>query len=588
MIRFDKNVLSDFGEATTKEWLLTNGLGGYASSTIIGANTRKYHGLLVAASASPPKRIVMLSKLEETLILQKERFDLSCNQYPGIIHPEGHNYLVEFRLDPYPVFIYNCGKAVLEKSVFLIYGENAAVITYKLITSEDKTAALILRPLVACRDYHSVSYENEFFNKKLEITSGAVKMKPYEGAPELYLCHNAESFEQKGYWYRDFEYKKEFDRGLESHEDLYSPGQFVYLLREGEACTLIASLESYKAQDTPNYTKFERMRQASFSAQVKDADEFTKQMLKSADSFIIKRNGALSSAIAGYPWFSEWGRDALVSLPGLALSTGRYDIARSILETYGSYCDSGLIPAYFPETAKDPEYASVDASLWYFYAVGKYLEYTGDMEFVKKRIFGVLLEIIDFYIKGTRFGIHMNRDGLINFSERSVCLSWMDAMVEHVPCAPRFGKLVEVNALWYNALKVMQGIIVDFDKKLVCEYENLAKIVKDNFNYLFWNGQKQSLFDWINGDIADTSVRPNQIFALSLPHTMLAQKKESQILETVKNELLTPYGLRSLSPNEHGYQGHYYGDASIRDRAYHNGTTWPWLIGPYISAYLKV
>jgi len=588
MIKFTKELLSNFEDAAPREWLVTNGLGGYASSTVIGVNTRRYHGLLVAALAPPTKRFVLVAKLEETLLIHKDRYDLSCNQYTGIIHPDGHKYLIEFRLEPYPIFLYECGKALLEKSIFLVYGENTLVVTYRLISSQAGAAALIVRPLLACRDYHWVSYENNFFSKKVESSDGTLKLRPYEGMPELYLSHNAEGFEDKGYWYRNFEYKREYERGLESCEDLYSPGQLTYLLRENESCAFIASLEPKDARLALDYAKAEKGRHASLLEPLAAAEDFTRTLFKTADSFIVKRSGTPSSVIAGYHWFTDWGRDALVSLPGLALARGRYDIARSILETFGSYCDKGLLPSYFPDGAVEPEYANADVSLWYFYAVGKYLDYTGDLEFVKKRIFGTLLEIIDYYIKGTRFGIHMDKDGLITFEEQRVTLSWMDTMAAGSPCVPRLEKLVEVNALWYNALKVMESIIGEFDKRLMREYESLSKVVRENFNLLFWNEPRHALFDWVARDRKDAAVRANQIFAISLPHTMLTRKRALEILDTVERELLTAYGLRTLSPKEERYHSRYFGGQQARDEASHQGSVWPWLLGHYITAYLKV
>jgi predicted glycogen debranching enzyme len=532
--------------------------------------------------------MVMLSKLEESLLIEKHRYDLSCNQYQDIIHPEGYKYLEQFRLDPYPVFTYKVQDVVLEKSVFMVYNQNTTVITYKILSAKPGAVALLLRPLVAARDYHSVSYENNFFNKKVDVQEQTVKLKPYEAAPAIIFSHNAEKFEPTSYWYRNFEYKREFERGLESSEDLFSPGHFVYILRENETASLIASTQEHKITSVSLYRRVEASRQDKLSEPFNNYDELIRQLAKAADSFIVKREGQLSSAIAGFHWFTDWGRDTLASLPGLCLSTGRFDIARNTLEVYAKYCDRGLIPSRFPDSGEFPEYNCADSSLWYMYAVGKYLEYTNDMNFVKSKVFKTMLEIIDYYIRGTRHGIKMDRDGLITFREQDIPMTWMDTKVKDQIVVNRFGKTVEVNALWYNALKVMEKVIGEFDKELQKEYGNLSEVVRENFNKVFWNEKAGYLYDWIGGSQYNEQLRPNQIFALSLPAELVPKKRAKHILEVIKKELLTPYGLRTLSARDKAYKPRYEGDQHKRDSAYHQGTVWAYFIGPFITAYIRV
>lgn len=588
MIKFKKDTTSNFEVAITKEWLETNGLGGYASSTIIGTNTRKYHGLLVAAIAPPTKRFVYLAKLEETLIIGKERFDLSCNQYQGVIHPDGYKYLEEFRLDPFPVFRYRIDGLVVEKSVFMVHGENATVVTYELMNCPYGAVALYVRPLIACRGYHNVSYENQFFSTRIEDKDGIIKMKPYEDYPALYLMHHSDQVEHTAYWYRNFEYKVEYDRGLESYEDLYSPGHFIYLLREGETSGLVASLKEGIHDPIRTLKGKETIRQKELM-QVKGLeDDFAKALVKSSGDFIVKRDKHLTSVIAGYHWFTDWGRDTFVSLPGLTLVNGNYEAARSVLSSWAGFVERGLMPSRFPDDSERPEYNSIDASLWFFYAVGKYLDYTHDLAFVKKHVLDTLLEILDYYVRGTRYGIKMDDDGLIFFDERNVPLTWMDVAIEGAAVTPRYGKVVEVNALWYNAIKVTESIIGELDVKLKREYGKLAELIKKNYNELFWYEDGGYLYDYVDGSVKDASIRPNQIFAISLPHQVLLKPKAKKALDVVGRELLTQYGLRSLSMHDKKYEGFYQGDQYVRDRAYHQGTAWSHLMGPFITAYLRV
>lgn len=587
-IKFGKEICCDFQAAISREWIETNGLGGYASSTIIGTNTRRYHGLLIATTKPPLGRIVILSKLEETLVLKDgTRFNLSCNQYPSIIHPEGYKYLEEFKIDPFPIFTYRVGDIVIEKVVFMVHGENTTVITYKILNAPGYLE-LLVRPLIAARDYHWVSIENTNFNKSVESLEGYIKMKPYSECPIIYLAHNADRFERAGYWYKTFEYQREKERGLEYHEDLYSPGEFGFLVKEGDKAHLVCSTEGRRMRSVEVLESSEVLRRSEIVGTVKSKDPLAVRLATAADSFLIKRLDGLTTIIAGYHWFWDWGRDALISLPGLTLALGRSEDAKRILSTFAKYCDEGMIPNRFPEEGKDPEYNTVDASLWFFWAVYKFLEYTGDYDYVEENILDCLEEIIQYYINGTRYGIKMDRDGLISTGDSGIQLTWMDAKVGEWVVTARYGKAVEVNALWYNALKIMESICERLKLRYKNECARLAHLAKRSFDLTFWYEAGGYLYDCVSEEGADKSIRPNQIFAISLPFRIISRDKEKRILEVVGRELLTPYGLRTLSPRDRDYRGVYSGDQRSRDAAYHQGTVWPWLLGPFMTAYLNV
>lgn len=588
IIRFGKEICGNFKNATEKEWIETNGLGGYASSTIIGTNTRKYHGLLVVTARPPLGRMVMLSKLEETVVFKDgSRYNLSCNRYPAVIHPEGYQYLEEFKLDPFPTFTYRIGEIVIEKAVFMVHGENSTVITYNVLKSPSYFE-LLVRPLVAARDYHWISIENTTFNKTVESFEGYIKMRPYNEAPQIYLANNADRFEPMAYWYKTFEYQKEKDRGLEYNEDLYSPGEFGFLLKEGDKGHIVASSEGRRIRSVEVLESSEVLRRNEIAMSIGLKDSFAEQLAISADSFLVKRMDGLFTIIAGYHWFWDWGRDALISLPGLTLTRGRFKEAKDILLTFAKHCDQGMIPNRFPEEAKDPEYNTVDASLWFFWSVYKFLEYTGDYGFIEAHILDCLEEIIQYYINGTRYGIKMDSDGLITTEDADIQLTWMDAKVGEWIVTPRNGKAVEVNALWYNALKIMEMICDKLNLKYKNECGRLASLTKKSYDELFWNEADGYLYDCVNNEGQDKTIRPNQIFAISLPFRLLSKEKETRILEVVGRELLTPYGLRTLSPTDTTYRGIYSGDQRTRDASYHQGTVWPWLLSHFITAYLNV
>jgi len=545
-----------------EEWLETNGLGGYASSTITGLNTRRYHGLLVAATKPPVGRMVLLSKLEETLVIAGHRYELSTNRYPGVVHPQGYQYLKQFRRDPFPIFTYEAGGVRLEKSVFMVDGENTTVIQYEFRGPIPDACTLELRPLIAFRDYHSTTHENSALDPRFETGDGWVKLSPYAGLPPLYLTHAGAVVEPAGTWYRNFEYDRERERGLDFREDLFNP---LVLICNSPRATVVASTEPRAAP-----------------AQAPPRRKTTSALAAAADQFIVRR-GEQHTIIAGYHWFGDWGRDTMIALPGLTLATGRYDIAKSILLGFAAHVDRGMLPNRFPDAGEAPEYNTVDATLWFFEAVRALLEATGDDGFVRRKLYATLADIIAWHERGTRYGIHVDSDGLLHAGEPGVQLTWMDAKVGDWVVTPRSGKPVEIQALWYNALRVMADLGADS-----AHYTALADRAQSSFLPQFWNDRAQCLYDVIDGDTRDASIRPNQIFAVSLFHKILPAEKAKAVVDAVEQQLLTPYGLRTLAPGDPQYRGRYEGDQRSRDSAYHQGTVWPWLMGPFISAYLHV
>ena len=588
-IELERAVCGDLGEACSREWLETNGVGGFACSTIAGMNTRRYHGLLTAALRPPVGRVVLLSKVEETLCLDDERFELGVNRYAGAVHPRGHEYLGSFRLDPFPVFRYRCGDVQIEKSVFLVHGENTVVIQYALLGDlRGRACTLEARPLIAFRDFHALTHANDAIHRDVRSRAGLASITPYQDLPSLHFGHSAESIDASGFWFYDFEYEREKERGLDALEDLYSPFSLRFDLAGNSSATIVASTMQHEAVDAYRLQEQEIQRRGHIARRAPAEDAFARLLTEAADQFIVAR-GDQRSVIAGYPWFSDWGRDTMISLPGLTLVTGRFDEARNILRAFARTIDRGMLPNRFLDSGEKAEYNTVDATLWMFHAVHELVRYTGDYDFVRGELYQPLADIIAWHERGTRYGIHLDSDGLLHAGEAGVQLTWMDAKVGDWVVTPREGKPVEIQALWHNALRVMAHFSSVFGEPIQSSrYSSLAERARARFSEAFWNESAGCLHDVVSGDGADSSIRPNQIFAVSLPYPLLSDEQALRVVEVVEWELLTPFGLRTLSPRDPRYQGRYDGDPRSRDGAYHQGTVWPWLLGPFLSAYVKV
>ncbi|MFZ1701346.1 MAG: amylo-alpha-1,6-glucosidase [Pyrinomonadaceae bacterium] len=585
MLSLGPDICANFKTSSSREWLETNGIGGYASGTIAGANTRRYHGLLVAATRPPLGRVVMLSKFEENLVIDGHRFELSSNQYPGKVHPDGYQYLTKFELDPFPIWTYDLGGLILERSMFMVHGENTTVCQWKVVGDASQAASLELRPLLALRDHHHLRHEDDVFDTNYVVNDGEVLIQPDPEMPALHFSHNAVAIEHQGHWYRDFEYAIEQERGFGYHEDLFQPFSMAFDLVS--AATVIVSTKARSVSDAAKSQKAEMRRRAALVAKAKAKDEVSMQLVLAADQFIVAR-GSGNTVIAGYHWFSDWGRDTMIALPGLTLSTNRPKIAKSILTEFSHHISEGMLPNRFPDAGDTPEYNTVDATLWYFEALRAYVEKTSDSGFVQTELYDKLSNIIDWHVLGTKYGIKVDSDGLLNAGIPGVQLTWMDAKIGDWVVTPRKGKPVEIQALWYNALCIMAAFAKSFgDQKGEKTFKAMATKAKTNFRSQFWNANDACLYDVVDGDERDASIRPNQILAVSLPFSMLDAATSRKVVAKVQSELLTPYGLRSLSPNDPRYAPIYIGSPLERDGSYHQGTVWGWLIGPFVDAYRR-
>src|ERR1051326_2393862 len=594
MISFDKSVCADLQASLGREWLETNGLGGFACGTIAGANTRRYHGLLTAALNPPGGRMLLLSKLEETLILGGRRIGLSTNEYAtneyvGAIHPEGYLLLSDFRLDPFPIWTFDVEGVRLEKAVFMPQGSNTVQVEYKLLQAPQGTEPVLeVRPLVAFRDYHSTTHENGAFNRALDIAPNLASLQPYPGLPRLYFAHDAAQLQEQGFWYRNFLYRVEQKRSLDYQEDLFNPFVLTWKLSNKQSATVIASTEQKDIREAAVLHKTELQRRQELVAASAIDDPLVSALTVAADQFLVRR-GEEWTVIAGYPWFTDWGRDTMISLPGLTLYTGRSAIAKSILRNFARHTDMGMLPNRFVDSGEKAEFNTVDATLWFFEAARAYAAATDDYGFFRQELYPAFTQIIDFHIKGTRYSIKMEEDGLLHAGAPGAQLTWMDAKIGDWVVTQRSGKPVEIQALWHNALCIMEDLAARFrDEERKKQYSSLALLASETFNRIFWNIDLHCLYDVVEDGVPDKSIRPNQIFAVSLHYSMLSAERARAVVDSVKRELLTPVGLRTLSPVDPRYRGTYEGDPRSRDSAYHQGTVWPWLLGPFVSAYVKV
>ncbi len=583
---FKQDQLQNFNYARSLEWLETNGLGGYASSTVSGANSRRYHGLLIAAMHPPVGRTVILSKLEETLLVDEKRFELSTNQYPGAVHPLGFQYLKSFERNFFPEFVFEAGGVKIKKTIAAIQGENTTLIIYEVLDAS-KNFSLELLPLCASRDYHSMNHANDSIYKGYLFQEGVFQTKNYQDSPELFIKVPQSNFEASGHWYNNFEYSIEQYRGLDFQEDLFSHGKFTLDLKKGDQVGVIISTDDPSGKDAMQLFMQEQKRREALVSNFTE-NESIKQLVLAADQFVVKRGDNLKTIIAGYHWFSDWGRDTMISLPGLCLVTGRYDDAKKILKAFAESISEGMLPNRFPDFGEAPEYNTVDATLWYFHAIYKYYQYTSDRDFVTT-VLPILKDIIEWHYKGTRYNIHVDADELLYSGQDGVQLTWMDAKVGDWVVTPRKGKAVEINALWYNALSIMKELLTKVENLKEAEiFKERAVRVHSSFNQKFWNESQSCLYDFVDGDYKNDALRPNQIYALSLPFPLLPKAKAEKVFNVVSKKLLTPRGLRSLSPDHKEYKAIYGGDQWHRDGAYHQGTVWSFLLGPYIDALVNV
>ncbi len=586
-LKKDKTFFQNFHQASGCEYLETNGLGGWSGSSIVGAHTRRYHGLFVAAIHPPTDRMVLLSKLDETIVAENERYELGSNVYNGDnIHPGGHQWIENFSRDFFPQWTYNVNGIELRKTICMINGENTVVIKYEVLIA-NAPFTLELLPLMAARGYHELGHASPRMHWDADFNNGIFHNQP-DGINHVYISIPGSSYQHTPRWFYNFKYDVEEYRGLDYTEDLFNHGTFSIELKEGAEIYIIISTDNPEGKDGKELIKQELKRRKKL-LKSQPGNETLQQLILAADQFIVKRNEDLKTIIAGYHWFTDWGRDTMISLPGLTLSTGRFDDAKKIIAAFAQSVSMGMLPNRFQEK-EPPEYNNVDGTLWYFIAVYKYLKATNDKKFVLDEILPVLKDIIDWHFKGTRYNIHVDDDGLLYAGEKGQQLTWMDARIGTWVVTPRMGKPVEIQALWYNVLRIFAELLrlnrQNDDAKVV---ELSAAKAKESFDNLFWYEPGKYLFDVIdeNGK-PDPTLRPNQLFAISLPFALIEGEKAKMVLKIVEEKLYTPVGLKSLPAEDIHYVHHYGGDQWHRDSSYHEGTVWSWLLGAYVDALVKV
>jgi predicted glycogen debranching enzyme len=676
-IRLDSKTCRDLTRASKKEWLLTNGLGGYAMTTVSGLNTRRWHGLLVAAMRPPVGRAVVLSKMDETLDLPGGPLALDTNFYPGVVHPRGFEHLESFTLYPFPTVVFGSAGWRLEKSVMLVHGENTVVVTYKMLppfrarraekkrrgarpvdllqtervdpepmvaavpppeaavgtsapgrdavdpstlqvaravaagtgTAKSSAAAdpaalrrdlppldrlkIRVRPLFAFRAAGELTLQNDRMQQTVAVRpfeqlGSIARFTPYPEWEPVYLVCAEAPFVEAADWYKNVEYPQERYRGLDYREDLWTYGYYEAELRVGESISIACTLHSpdKRLPGWPVDREIERRAQALTAAP--DDKPFARRLVLAADQFLVRRERDVAALVPGYPWLEDCARDAMIALPGLLLVTGKHREAKSILRTCARSLDRGMLPNKLPESGERPDFGSVDATLWFFVTVFKYLQYTGDFDFVKTELRIPMLEVVRYYSEGTRHGIRVDGDGMLRCGEPGSALTWMDARVGDVPVTQRVGKPVEVNALWYNALRIMERLAERFSiPHDMARFGRMAEKIEENFLGTFWNAEAGCLSDVVGWDGPDRAVRPNQLLAVSLPFPLLDSESALSVVRVVGEKLQVAIGLRTLDPQHPDFKGVYDGDPKQRDSALHQGTVWAWWMGPYISALVK-
>jgi predicted glycogen debranching enzyme len=598
-VQFGREICGGLAAAESREWLVTNGIGGYASGTVAGSQTRRYHGLLVAALQPPVGRTQLVSAIDEIVHYDGADFSLATHRWAsGAVDPQGLLLLEDFHLTgSTPVWTYALADALLEKRVWMRQGENTIYIQYTLVRGST-ALEMELKAQVNYRDFHSLTHAGDWRMNIAPIENG-VKVLAFDGATPFYLKSSAATCEPRHEWYLGCFLGEETARGLSDREDRLFAALFRTRLKIGSSVVIVATTEvnalldgeTARAERANYEVKLFQDWQAKNEALAEEAPSWLWQLILAADQFIVKRSLPDEpdgrSIIAGYHWFGDWGRDTMIALPGLALATGRAGVARQILLAFLPYVDGGMLPNNFPDAGGKPEYNTVDAALWYFESIRQYFEATQDAVTLQK-LFPVLVVMIDAHIAGTRYNIHADpADGLLYAGDPGVQVTWMDAKIGDWVVTPRTGKPVEINALWINALETMAGFA-----RLLAKpgdtYEKVAAKARKSFQR-FWNADRGCCFDVIDAPGGnDALLRPNQIFAVSLPVSPLTPEQQKAVVDVCARQLLTSYGLRSLAPGEAGYTGHYGGSPRDRDAAYHQGTVWGWLLGPFALAHYRV
>lgn len=589
-----RDSLTDFASATGYEWLVANGIGGFAAGTVGGANTRRYHGWLIASLKPPLERVMMVAKLDVAATYRGTRYDLGTNEFADGTQSHGYRHLDSFRLEgTLPVWTFIIGDAVLEQRVWMAHGENTTYVTFSLLRGE--RVALEVTPLCGYRDYHW--HQRGARDVQIALMRNGIELIPDAHAQRYRILADDAKFDVAPDWYWNFKHRLENQRGLDATEDLFRPARLHIELTADKTAAIVLTAENAdpmpaRAALHAAQARQQQLLEHSHRALNSPQPGWIEQLVLAADQYIVTREAGTAAAgatvIAGYPWFGDWGRDTMIALPGLTLTTGRFDLAASILRTFARFVSQGMLPNRFPDAGDTPEYNTVDATLWYFAAVDEYWRATRDLELVRT-LFPVLADIIAWHVSGTRYGIGMDADdGLLRSGAAGVQLTWMDAKLGDWVVTPRTGKAVEINALWFNALRCMQLFATELGERITAQrYRSMADRAGASFQQRFWYEDGRYLYDVIDTPegTPDASLRPNQLFALSLRHPLIEGERARAIVDICARDLWTPLGLRSLGPQAREYAPHYSGAPHERDAVYHQGTVWGWLSGPFALAH---
>ena len=574
-LRFDKKELGNLEYSLQREMLSTDRAGGYMCTTIVCCNTRKYHGLMVCPiNNDDENNYVLLSSIDETVIQHDQSFNLAIHRFPGIYEPRGHKYIVDFNYTPTPTITYRVGGVLLKKEMLWIHSKAQLLLRYTLLEAKSQTK-LRLRPFLAFRNRHELSHANMFADSHSYPVPGGVRNRLYETFPYLYMQTNVDAeFLSSPGWYYNFEYAEEYKRGYPSHEDLLTTGCFETEITKNRSVIFSASL------DMIDHTNLDQVFDEELARRSNKTDLLS-CLRHSARQFIVRHNDR-TEVVAGYPWFGRWGRDTFISLPGITLTRGDVESCKDVIDTMTRQIQNGLFPNM------GTAYNSVDAPLWFFWTLHELEKYVGKEE-IWRRYGPNMRDILGAYRKGIGKDIKVDDNGLVWASNPTHAMTWMDAVVNGKPVTGRDGYQVEINALWYNAICYMLDLSETFhDDKFVKEWGKMPDIIKKNFIDLFWIKRGDYLADYVDSNGANNFIRPNQIIACSLPYSMLSDSQKIDVINIVRRHLLTPRGLRTLSPSNPFYKGFYEGDQPTRDNAYHQGTVWPWLLEHYVKANFDI
>lgn len=590
-----------------QEWIDVNGVGGYASNTVLNCNTRKYHGLLTAAMKDTPDRYVLLSKFDETLSVGDKNFSLAFHYYkPGVFIPLNEEEILSqtFENSNQKVWTYKNEDFLFTKELQMLYGENTTLMkfTYRAKNKAMPTAKLNLKPLLAYKCFHANSHENQSVRHSYFLENDKkVSFTPYETSPTISFSFDKTiKLESLNTWYRNFSFKNEEARGYEFDEDLACPAQFDVELQSGESVYLVISSENKNYEPQLTWERETRRREElakslgrknTIKGLFSGSKKFIEKLTLAGQDFVISPKWSKAeqedeySIIAGYHWFGEWGRDTMIALPGLLLETGRVDVYKKILRRFLNYENQGLIPNLIGDT---PAYNSIDASLWLFWAVQQLEDELGTKEWIKQEFWNDLKKIFNEYRQSNTEKLRYREDGLLDSGTPEDSLTWMDACLDGQSVIQRRGAIVEINALWYNAVCYVEELANDFNDSIATTAKEIKERIEKSFTETFYLAEEKHLADFVNENGINKQLRPNQLLAVSLPYSPIDDEVAQEIVTVCTEKLLTPFGMRTLSPDDENYKGRYEGDTHSRDRAYHNGTVWPWLLGPYGEALLKV